>query len=161
MKQFFVAVLVLFTFSAKAGLISVDYYTTLFDSSVVEGSFSGHDTNKDGWLKFNELDAWSIDYNAGTLAVLNDLGDYDYRNNFWVANAKQWDKKTEDAYMTWNNWEHTFSTSIYEWSFTTMLTSNGSSGPSPSPIPIAEPRSIVIALFVVFGMCFLRRKLAS
>src|SRR5690606_15188734 len=104
----------------NAGLITVDYQFLNTGYESLAGSFSGDDSNGDGWLSFNELDDWSTNYGTATLASLNDIGDFDYLNNVWTPNGLQWNQTTEDAYMTWINWSHSVSTSNYAWEVSTV-----------------------------------------
>ena len=129
--------------SAFAGLITVDYQVTNAGYSSLSGSFSGTDTNNDGWLTFNELDNWNTNYGSGSgFAALNDLGDFDYTNNIWTPNALQWNQVTEDAYMTWNNWGYSTSTSNYNWVFDTAVEN----------ITVPEPSSLVLLGLGIMGL---------
>lgn len=134
MKKLVAATLLAFSsVAASAAPINVTYYEPLIG---VSGAFSGIDANNDGWLTFNELSAWSIDYDGGsTLPQLNDLGDFDYKNNVWMANAVQWDGVTEDAYMTWRDFDYSMSTSNYNWNITTTV--QGGSNDVPEPASLA------------------------
>ncbi len=143
----------LFTSLASAGLITVDYQFDHPSYTDLAGSFSGIDHNSDGWLTFEELDAWNTIYRfPGDLSDLNDIGDFNFENNIWVPNAKQWDQVTQDAYMTWGDWQHSASTSnafFSQWgSFRTKVTI----------IPVTEPSSLLLLGIGIFALTVFRKK---
>ena len=152
-KSTFLALLavLLSPMAANADPITVGYDSTSPDG--LFGSFSGTDTNNDGLLTFGELDSWTANFGCGSggcdLSFLNDLGDFDYVANSWIANGLQWDQITEDAYMTWNNWASSASTSNATWGFVTTVSSATS---------VPEPGTLALFGIGLFGMGLARRK---
>ena len=105
-------------------------------------------------LTLNELDDWFTNHRfPGVFSDLNDIGDFNYVNNVWIPNAKQWDKVTGDSYMTWGNWGQSASTTnayFSNWgSFITKVTIT----------LVAEPSSLVLIGMALFGLIFSRRRL--
>lgn len=134
--------------NAMATSVSVTYDLNYLG---VTGSFSGDDANNNGLLEFSELATWTSTYAGGyTLSSLNDFGDFNYLSNLWIPNALQWDQATHDAYMTWDNWGLSVSTSNYNWDIDTNVTTSSTSVP--------EPSTILLLGAGIAGVGFLRRK---
>jgi len=136
----------------NAGTISVDYHEKN-NTLNLAGQFSGTDSNHDGWLSFNELDGWSINYNSGySLPSLNSMGDFDYVNRVWKHNGFQWNKATRDAYMTWNNWNYSVSSSNFNWQFVTEV--------KLAPAAVPEPATLGLFGLALAGLVAVRRRKA-
>lgn len=89
------------TISANAAILKVDYQLNNMSFS---GSFSGVDTNADGFLKHTELTGFSFLAFADLgLSKLQAFGDYDIANNLWLNNAISWLGSDANAWFTWDN----------------------------------------------------------
>ena len=95
------------------------------------GSFSGEDNNSDGFLKFDELTAFSwvnLGYDAN-LGNLNGFGDYSIASNTWFSNGISWIGNPDIAFFTFDN-RNLSATSLF---FTTQT----SAAITQTPIPAA------------------------
>lgn len=96
----------------------INYQATNAGLEDVAGTFSGKDTNADGWLSAFEVTDWYTSYDVGaTYSSLNDIGDFDIFTREWLPNALQWDKLTRNAYVTWNNWSESASEKNVQWNW--------------------------------------------
>jgi len=128
------AILAFFAIAAQATPITV-HYAESNSGLGLHGSFTGTDANNDGLLTFNELSAWNINYDKGdSLASLNAIGTFNYKNNIWMPDASNW-YGTHNAYMTWNNFGYSVNTGNSNWKFVTTV--EGGSADVPEPASLA------------------------
>ena len=155
MKKYFGLLAIQFLIAANcmAAVVTVNYQSTNAGYSSLSGSFTGNDANNDGVLSLSELSNWNTNYDGAVFSALNDIGDFNYVSNIWTPNARQWDQVTEDAYMTWNNWSFSASTSNYAWTW--LVTTDFQQNQVPEPAPIA------LLGLALSGLVILRRRKAA
>lgn len=140
------AVLALSVSAANAAPITVNYSLEAVGHGLtITGTFAGVDMNKDGFLAFAELSAWTNNFDGATLPQLSDIGDFDYNKNIWLANGLQWDQYTENAYMTWHDFNYSVSTDGVNWKTTTFVEVAGGEVPEPTSLALLGIGALALA----------------
>jgi len=124
--------LMMFGTVAAANALTVDYTVSYYSGTWGTGSFTGNDTNADGFIKFNELSSFNgssnVEGEVVNLSTLYDIGSFDIANNTWLSNGVGWEGHADDAFFTWNNRNNSVNS---EWA--TLTTTENGAAPVPEP----------------------------
>lgn len=123
--------LMMFGAVGAANAITVSYTVSYYGGTWGTGSFTGNDTNADGFIKFNELSSFNGSSNMEgqtvNLTTLYDIGSYDIAHNNWVSNGVGWMGYPDDAFFTWNNRNNSVNS---QWA---RVTTETDAAPVPEP----------------------------
>ncbi|WP_019528574.1 PEP-CTERM sorting domain-containing protein [Dasania marina] len=135
--------------NAFAGLIQAEFGFGWGGDRSYTGTLSGVDADADGFLRFDELTAFSAGgtSSAGTLSIslssLFDIGDIDLVNQVWLPNADSWSWASATAFITWDD------------RGSSCTTFNGCGADINITVP--EPGSIILLAIGLIGLGVARR----